>query len=107
MCAAPLDSWGSRAEVLRRAPAGLRETDDADSLAVAEAFLREGMVAPERFQEALQLAQQWKMPLGQVLMARGDIRAQEYYRALAGRLNRPFVNLVEQPPSAELLEAHR
>lgn len=69
-------------------------------------LLESGMITPDQFNEASDLAESWDSSLSDVLMSRRWVRPIEYYRALAGRFNIEFVDLRAEPPDETLLDEH-
>ncbi len=74
---------------------------------IGELLIERGLLTPEQLREALDEQQQSRDPLGQILLARGWVRALDFYRLLAEKFGLPFVNLLESPPERGLFEADR
>ena len=66
-------------------------------------LLERGLLDSDRLQEALKLQQRWGSRLGDIVQAKGWVRALDFYAALADHYGRPFVNLLEQRPVPELI----
>jgi len=52
---------------------------------------------------ALELQQRWGTRLGDIILAKGWVRAPDLYRTLAEHFDRPFVDLFKEPPDASLM----
>ncbi len=70
---------------------------------LGEILLEQGLLSPEQLQEALTLQQHWGSRLGDIVLAKGWIKALDFYTALAAHYGRPFVNLLDQRPARELI----
>lgn len=62
------------------------------------------LITLAQLDEALALARQWKVRVGDVLMARSWIRPQEFYRTLAQQFDVRFLNLLDERPDEALLD---
>lgn len=71
---------------------------------IGEALVEAGLLTPERLEKALDLHRQWDMRLGEVLMAKGWVRAVDFYSFLAEQQNLAFVDLMREPPEDDLLD---
>lgn len=69
---------------------------------LGDILLERRLITPERLEEALALQQRWGSRLGDILLAKGWVRAQDFYRTLANHYQRPFVDLIADPPEAAL-----
>jgi len=67
-------------------------------------LLRRGKVTFAQVQEAVAASRRWDMPVGDVLVAQGRVRAQELYDAVAAATGLPHVDLMRNPPDRELLD---
>jgi len=72
---------------------------------LGEALVRQGLLTPERLEEALELGRRWHMRLGDVVTAKGFARPIDVQKALADHLGLPFVDLRAEPPDPALLSA--
>lgn len=66
-------------------------------------LLEQGLLSGDQLQEALVLQRRWGSRLGDIVLAKGWVRALDFYTALADHYGRPFVNLIDQRPAPELL----
>ena len=73
---------------------------------IGEALVEAGLLTPERLEQALDLHRRWDMRLGEVLMAKGWIRAVDFYSFLADQQNLAFVDLTREPPEDVLLDGN-
>lgn len=73
---------------------------------IGDALIAQGLLSQERLDEALELQRGWGSRLGDILLAKGWVRPQAFYNALATHFDRPFINLLETPPDFALIE-HR
>lgn len=62
-----------------------------------------GLITQAELDESLALQKSWGGPLGQILLAKGFVRAQPLYRAIAEHYALPFVDLRYEPLERELL----
>lgn len=72
---------------------------------LGEALVRQGLLTPERLEEALDLGRRWQMRLGDVVTAKGFARPIDVQKALADHLGLPFVDLRAEPADPGLLSA--
>jgi len=70
-------------------------------------LVERGLLAAEQLEEALAEQSRTGDPLGQILLARGWVRALDFYRVLAEHFGLPFVNLLDDPPDGALSDAAR
>jgi len=75
------------------------------SSTLGEALVRQGLLTPERLEEALELGRRWHMRLGDVVTAKGFARPIDVQKALADHLGLPFVDLRAEPADPALLSA--
>ncbi|MEN8170297.1 MAG: glycosyltransferase family 2 protein [Pseudomonadota bacterium] len=66
-------------------------------------LLAKGLISKEQLQEALQLQQRWGTRLGDILLAKGWVRAIDFYHTLADHLEKEYVDLFSEPLDAQLL----
>lgn len=71
---------------------------------IGEILVDRGKVTRAQLEQALRESKQWKVPVGDVLMANGAIRSFEFYAALAEQLGLRFVDLAKEPPDNALLK---
>lgn len=71
---------------------------------VGDILLAEGLISPDQLAEALRLQRDWGSRLGDIVLAKGWVRAVDLYRTLARHYGREFVDLVRQPPDPALIE---
>lgn len=71
---------------------------------VGDILLREGLITPAQLDEALVLQEGWGSRLGDIVLARGWVRAVDLYRALAHHYGLEFVNLIQAPPGPDLID---
>lgn len=72
---------------------------------LGEILVRQGILTPERLEEALELGRRWQMRLGDVVTAKGFARPIDVQKALAVHLGLPFVDLRAEPADPALLSA--
>ncbi|MFQ5972510.1 MAG: glycosyltransferase family 2 protein [Alphaproteobacteria bacterium] len=94
---------GARDLETSRLQAGAR----AASLQTGEILVEQGLLTVSQLRQALELQRAWKMRIGEIVMAKGWVRALDFYQALAQRMGTPFVNLVEEPVDAALLDPRK
>jgi cellulose synthase/poly-beta-1,6-N-acetylglucosamine synthase-like glycosyltransferase len=96
------------ANPLQALDAALRpEGRAAEGELLGEKLVSAGWISRQQLEEALEEQRRTGARLGQVLLARGWVRAFDFYQALAEHLGLPFVNLLEQPPDAGLIDPDR
>jgi len=78
-----------------------------DTPRIGQMLVERGLLTPAQLEEALTEQQRTGDALGQILLARGWIRALDFYRVLAEHFRLPFVNLAEKPPDADLFDPTR
>lgn len=71
---------------------------------LGEALVDNGLITAAQLNEALDLQKTWGSKLGDIVLARGWVRAFPFFQTLARHLDRPFVNLIETPGDAQLIE---
>lgn len=71
---------------------------------VGDVLLGQGLISQAQLDEALQLQRAWGSRLGDILLAKGWVRAVDLYRTLARHYDREFVDLVRQPPDLMLID---
>lgn len=70
---------------------------------LGEILLERGLLSQDQLQEALALQESWGSRLGDIVQAKGWVRALDFYTALADHYDRPFINLIDQRPVPELI----
>lgn len=71
---------------------------------VGELLIAKGLITQQQLEDALLLQARWGSRIGDILLAKGWVRAFDFYRALSDYYARPFVNLLDQPPDSALLD---
>jgi glycosyltransferase XagB len=69
---------------------------------LGDVLIDQGLLSPARLAEALLLQERWGSRLGDILLAKGWVRAQDFYRTLASHYQRPFIDLLKEPPESDL-----
>jgi len=69
---------------------------------IGDALVRDGLLSQARLDEALGLQARWGTRLGDILLAKGWVRAFDFYRTLSVQFDLPFVDLLESPPDETL-----
>jgi cellulose synthase/poly-beta-1,6-N-acetylglucosamine synthase-like glycosyltransferase len=69
---------------------------------IGDALVRGGLLSQARLDEALALQARWGTRLGDILLAKGWVRAYDFYRTLSVQFELPFVDLLESPPDESL-----
>lgn len=83
----------------------LAETPLTARIRLGDVLQQEGLLTSAQLEEALHLQQRWGSRLGDIILAKGWVRAFDLYRLLARHYQRPFVDLVNSPPDGSLLAA--
>ncbi len=78
-------------------------TDRPGEVPLGTLLVDSGVLEQDKLDQALTLQQQWGTRLGDILLAKGWVRAIDFYQTLARHNNLPFVNLLKEPLEAELL----
>lgn len=69
---------------------------------IGDALVRGGLLSQARLDEALALQARWGTRLGDILLAKGWVRACDFYRTLSVQFKLPFVDLLKSPPDESL-----
>ncbi len=69
---------------------------------IGDILLAAGLIDAAQLDEALALQKQWGSRLGDIVQAKGWVRAQDLYRTLAEHYQLPFVDLSKTPPDPAL-----
>ena len=69
---------------------------------IGDALVRDGLLSQTHLDEALVLQARWGTRLGDILLAKGWVRAYDFYRTLSSQFNLPFVDLLKTPPDENL-----
>lgn len=69
---------------------------------IGDALVRDGLLSRAHLDEALALQARWGTRLGDILLAKGWVRAFDFYRTLSAQFNLPFVDLLKTPPDEKL-----
>lgn len=69
---------------------------------IGDALVRDGLLSQARLDEALTLQARWGTRLGDILLAKGWVRAYDFYRTLSAQFELPFVDLLKSPPDESL-----
>jgi len=77
-------------------------TGDAQPLGAA--LVAAGILTDGELRQALAAAKQWAVPLGQAVLALGFAHPIQLYSSLAAHLGLPFINVLHDPPAAELFD---
>jgi len=64
---------------------------------IGDALVREGLLSQAHLDDALALQAHWGTRLGDVLLAKGWVRAYDFYRTLSVQFKLPFVDLLKSP----------
>jgi cellulose synthase/poly-beta-1,6-N-acetylglucosamine synthase-like glycosyltransferase len=70
---------------------------------LGEILRRRGLLSEEQLLYGLELQQGWGTRLGDIILAKGWVRAFDLYQALAEHYHLPFVNLLDEAPDPTLL----
>ncbi len=71
---------------------------------IGDALIAAGLLTAAQRDEALKLQRRWGSRFGEVVQAKGWVRAFDFYVVLAAQLGVPFKNLMQEPPAPELFE---
>lgn len=71
---------------------------------LGKVLLSSGVVDAGQLEAALEAAAAWNVPLGQAVLALGYARPPQLYRTLADHLRLPFVDVLKNPPPADLFD---
>jgi len=69
---------------------------------IGDALVRDGLLSQAHLDEALGLQARWGTRLGDILLAKGWVRAFDFYRTLSVQFDLPFVDLLKSPPDEKL-----
>lgn len=73
---------------------------------IGDALIEAGLLTAKQRDEALGLQRRWGSRFGEIVQAKGWVRAFDFYRVLAAQLAVPFVNLMSETPDAALFDAN-
>jgi glycosyltransferase XagB len=73
--------------------------------ALGDLLVGRRVITLPQLDEALQLAEQWNVRLGDALLSRNWIDPRRYYETYAQNFDLPFVDLIHEPPDGALLHA--
>lgn len=76
-------------------------------LPLGELLLHHGLLTPERLQEALALQARWGTRLGDIILAKGWVRAKDLYRVLANQYHLKYLDLLEDLVDPALVDPGR
>jgi cellulose synthase/poly-beta-1,6-N-acetylglucosamine synthase-like glycosyltransferase/uncharacterized protein (DUF1919 family) len=71
---------------------------------LGEHLVSKGLITPAQLDKAINLQKRWGSRLGDIILAKGWVKAYDFYTSLAAHHQRPFVNLFETPPDFSLFE---
>ncbi len=71
-------------------------------LYIGDALVQRGLLSQAQLFEALSLQARWGTRLGDILLAKGWVRAYEFYHTLASLFGLSFVDLLKSPPDESL-----
>lgn len=70
---------------------------------IGELLVEKGLLGKEQLDEALELQHLWGTRLGDIILAKGWVRAPDLYQTLAEHLDKPYVDLFVEPPDSSLM----
>ncbi len=73
-------------------------------LRMGDLLVKAGFLSEEQLTDALSLQKNWGMRLGDIVLAKGWVRPFDLYSTLAKHYDKPFVNLMKEPPDQELFD---
>ena len=71
---------------------------------IGDLLVERGLLSEERLMEALQLQREWGTRIGDIILAKGWVRPFLFYQVMATHFDKPFVNLIDEPPDEGLLD---
>lgn len=74
-------------------------------LRLGELLLRSGFITAEQVMEGLAIQKEWGTRLGDIVLAKGWVRAFDFYRTLADHYQLPFVDMIKESPDETLLNS--
>ena len=75
----------------------------ARPLPLGELLVHHGLLTPVQLQEALTLQKQWGTRLGDIILAKGWVRARDLYPVLSNQYKLEFVDLIKNPVDSALV----
>ena len=75
-----------------------------NKLRIGEHLVLQGLISEEQLQQAIELQKQWGSRLGDIILAKGWIKAYQFYEALSKHYQRPFVNFTDEPMDESLFD---
>src|ERR1700691_2190533 len=73
--------------------------------ALGDLLVGRRVIALPQLDEAVALAERWKVRLGDALLSRNWVDPRRYYETYAQQFDLPFVDLIRDPPDSVLLQA--
>ncbi|NOY66637.1 MAG: glycosyltransferase [Gammaproteobacteria bacterium] len=80
-----------------------RDIDDVKHIPLGELLISAGVLDKDHLQQALLIQKEWGTRLGDILLAKGWVRALDFYQVLADHYELPFINLMEESVDNRLL----
>lgn len=74
-----------------------------EQIPLGELLVEHGVLQRDKLDAALSLQKEWGTRLGDILMAKGWVRALDFYQTLARHYELPFINLLKEPLDPDLL----
>ena len=74
----------------------------SDSTPLGELLVARGLLQQKQLDTALELQEKWGTRLGDILLSKGWVRAQDFYLTLAIQYRKPFVDLFKERPDKNL-----
>ncbi len=73
-----------------------------DVTPIGKLLVSRGLLSQQQLNNALELQKQWGTRLGDILLSKGWVRAQDFYLVLAIQQRKPFINLFKALPDTRL-----
>ena len=75
-------------------------------LPIGEHLIRQGLLTQEQLAQALLLQKKWGSRLGDIILAKGWVKAFAFYNSLADYHDKVFIDLIKLPPDPALQNMH-
>lgn len=69
---------------------------------IGQFLVEQGLITPEQLEETLDLKQRWGTRIGDIVLAKGWLKREQLYQALATHLDTVFIDMESEPPDSDL-----
>ena len=80
------------------------ESIDVTHGKIGDLLIARQLLSEKQLNEALELQHCWGTRLGDIILAKGWVRAPDFYRTLASHFGKQYIDLFNDPPDISLME---